>query len=431
MVALLSGTTSAFNAFSEMFQTDNQLSDIQLGLISGLGLLGVYFTVPVGFAFDRWGAVKLGVSSTLITAGAYVAMSFVPAGGNWWILLLFCYLLVSFGSGGSFMSALGTSLLISPTGGGFPVAIVSAAMSLSVAFTIESTIKIYGPVTNCTENSCWRNYFRLIAIGQILIELPGALLLLFFKKSDYPHLNKEVKINEDEETFLLEPHEPPKSTGMLQPFKIFGRLYFWVLFWAYFVGMASSLIVVTQANQIWSSYTSSSEMAFWSAYIVVIFSVSNATSNVLCGTISGYLSRKNYLNHSTFVAFVFLLFAVIYSLIGSLFLIPHEENPTAFVAMLLGSTGLGFGCYLVLFPIIVSDTFGPADFGKNFGFLQISSSIASIAVPQIINGLKARNGHYLTSIFGIAALLVSGAAALLLVPKQRTSIPLKDFSNEY
>jgi hypothetical protein len=89
---------------------------MKIGLVGGLGLLGVYFVIPAGYALDRWGPVWVGVIGTVMTAVGYLAISFVPSDPSWfWIFLLLGFCLVSFGSGGVFLSALGTSISVSPT----------------------------------------------------------------------------------------------------------------------------------------------------------------------------------------------------------------------------------------------------------------------------------------------------------------------------
>jgi len=288
---------------------------------------------------------------------------------------------------------------------------------------------VYGDVASCpnTQDSCWRSYFRLFAIGQICLQLPGAFLLLLFRKSDYPHLNKT---NEETEPFLSDQDYSVKSsTGILQSLKVFTRPFFWVLFWGYFVGISSSMLVLTQAKQMWASYTNDPSLAAWTDRILLIYSFSNAGSNVICGVMTDWLNKKRIISNTTFLAITMLFFASLYAIIGTLFIIPHENNPTSATAILMAVTGAGFGCYLVLFPILVVEAFGPTNFGKFFGFLQISSSIASLAIPQIINVLQKKTGDYSASIFGCTGLLVTSAAAFLLIPKQRTSVPLRDFSS--
>lgn len=96
LIALLAGTTNGFNLFSESVQKDMSLSNVELGLVSGLGLLGVYFTIPVGYILDRWGPVRLSLMATLCVSSGYVAMSFIPTEPHgMWVLLLLSYLLVT------------------------------------------------------------------------------------------------------------------------------------------------------------------------------------------------------------------------------------------------------------------------------------------------------------------------------------------------
>jgi len=267
-------------------------------------------------------------------------------------------------------------------------------------------------------------YFRLISIAQIAIMFPATFLLLFFKKKDYPHLaeqqSEERKSLIFHDELLDTPREKPQN-GLLQSLKVFKEPFFWILLWGYFVGIGSSVFVLTNATQIWLTYNADPSLSHWESRILFIFSFVNGGSNVFCGVFADWLSRKKMITHNTFLSICMLLMALLFSAIGILCTIPHADNETALVAILLACTGAGFGCYLVCFPVVVIDAFGPQNFGKYFGYLQFSSCVASLGVPQAVIAIKNASGDYTIPIFGIAGLLLTGAAGFVFIPKHKTT----------
>jgi hypothetical protein len=100
--------------------------------------------------------------------------------------------------GAVFMAALGVAVQVSQSAGGLAVSIVSCTMSLSVTAVVLAA-KIYNAdeclhlkhamtTTTTTTQHCWRDDFRVWAAATALVQLPGALLLLLFRKIDFQHL---------------------------------------------------------------------------------------------------------------------------------------------------------------------------------------------------------------------------------------------------
>jgi hypothetical protein len=56
MVGLASGTPNGFNGILTLMKENISLSDSQGDLVSSLGLVGLFFTIPAGFLIDRLGA---------------------------------------------------------------------------------------------------------------------------------------------------------------------------------------------------------------------------------------------------------------------------------------------------------------------------------------------------------------------------------------
>lgn len=57
---------------------------------------------------------------------------------------------------------------------------------------------------------------------------------------------------------------------------------------------------------------------------------------------------------------------------------------------------------MVIFPIVISDTYGPQNFGKYFAYLELSSSIATIVIPPIVVSVTHAANSYAVSLFGMS-----------------------------
>ena len=104
----------------------------------------------------------------------------------------------------------------------------------------------------------------MLACAAVLLPFPGSLFLLLFKKSDYPHLNKTEEdhenINEDKP--LLE-STSSKAYTLTESFKVFKDIHFWLLFFGFFTGVGTALIILTHAVQIWTDYNHEPDDAKW------------------------------------------------------------------------------------------------------------------------------------------------------------------------
>mmetsp|Transcript_17032 Transcript_17032/g.23697 ORF Transcript_17032/g.23697 Transcript_17032/m.23697 type:complete len:489 (+) Transcript_17032:144-1610(+) len=400
LMSIMGGTTNAFNIFSDKIQGDLDLTKSTMSLLSGFALLGLYFTLPAGYLLDRFGPFKVGSSCVVLSALSYLAASYCTK--DLFALYFILMVIVGFASGGLFLSALTTSLSISPTGGGFGVACVSAAMSLSVAF-ISFSADEYSKIADCDEDHCWRDEFRMLVIFFVVLSFPGSLLLLFFRREEYPHLmRRSGKVQ-------------PKS--MKESLAVMKDPFFWSLFSGLFFGIGSCVFLLTQASDIWSDYNHDSDLDTWGDNILMVFSFCNASSNILCGVGSDWLANNNIISHSTFVALVQFLYSIVFTAIGVLDIIPHPGKGSLVVFFLLSSIGLSFGCYLVVFPMVTAETWGANNFGKTFALLSFGSTAASLVVPNVATAFYKQSGHYTSLYFGIGVALFLSSFFMVVIPR--------------
>eukprot|EP01119_Soliformovum_irregulare_P021978 TRINITY_DN7416_c0_g1_i1.p1 TRINITY_DN7416_c0_g1~~TRINITY_DN7416_c0_g1_i1.p1 ORF type:complete len:460 (+),score=59.44 TRINITY_DN7416_c0_g1_i1:117-1382(+) len=399
---------NAFNIFSNQVASDMQLTGPQLQLVAGMGLLGMYLTIPAGIALDKFGPAKTALVCSIMSILGFLTASFVPSGPYMWILLVICIMLISFGSGGVFLCTLGTTITMSATGGGLGVAATSASMSLSLAFTVWITSR-FEILSKCNGDQCWRDDFRFLAILQAVIQIPGVLLLFLLHRQKYRTLHFSTAITQ------MEPAK--KSWTLIQSLQVFKEITFWCLMIAYFIGIGSAVVILTQLQDMWNHMDLNHAMTSWPKNILIAFSFGNAVGNALCGVLSNHTHRKGIMSHTTLVAIVLFTSTLAFA---AIFLLYHYAGSLIATGILLASVGLYFGCYLVLFPLIVGDRYGPENFGKVFAYVSLSSSAASFVIPQLLTVIRRYDAIFLgtTSLLFLSACLM---VLLNLIERRRRS----------
>ncbi len=80
---------------------------------------------------------------------------------------------------------------------------------------------------------------------------------------------------------------------------------------------------------------------------------------------------------------------------------------------MLSLIGLALGCYFVLIPTLVSDWYGLASFGRSLSYIQLGAAVFISVLPLLRSGVHELLGSYQGMYLGVAALLLSGACALV------------------
>jgi hypothetical protein len=75
MCGFVSGSSNAFNNIGDSVQRGLQLTDAQISLLTGLGLVGTQFTLPAGFMIDKVGVYSVCLISATMVIGGYVIFS--------------------------------------------------------------------------------------------------------------------------------------------------------------------------------------------------------------------------------------------------------------------------------------------------------------------------------------------------------------------
>jgi MFS-type transporter involved in bile tolerance (Atg22 family) len=97
----------------------------------------------------------------------------------------------------------------------------------------------------------------------------------------------------------------------------------------------------------------------------------------------------------------------------------HVPIPPLVYLLLVCGVSVSFGAYLVLFPTICGASFGKLNFGKHFGFLQLASSAASIAMPQLASAIADATDSFAWMHVLCALCLLLSTLLLAVVPETR------------
>ncbi|KAJ6227119.1 permease-related [Anaeramoeba flamelloides] len=445
IISLHCGAPNIFATFSSDIQADLKFSDTFISILTSFGMIGLYFTIfPAGWANDRVGPR---ISSTIggICCGVgYFLMSYQSSHAGIFIM----YLIASFGIGTSFICSLGSSGLVSrPDLIGVSISCVGAALSLSIAYYVQ-VLKGFTKAVECKSTDCWRWKLRFIGILTFVV-LTFFSLFLAPKpkpKSKIKSTNKNIeseKVETGEESKEEEKEEEEESSqenvevlntendsdlekGPLlkvnqkndiqfnipqitfkQSLLLLKTRSFWILFFAYFVGVASGIFVLGSSNIIWSEYRSGDNESDISNSIT-IFSIFNCLAGVLGGVIGDYFKKKK-INRNKYYSIICFIIMIDFIILCIVHEHHHHTHTYDYVYLFFTSfLGLSFGTSLTITPTIVSELYGTKNFGIIFGYLQISSSVAAVITPIIDTKIHDRYSLLPIMIFfAIAQLLCS------------------------
>ena len=339
---------------------------------------------------------------------SYIGISALTSSSGWVSILLYTF--ISLGGGAGFMSGLSTSIKISPTGSGYGVGLVSAAMSLSLAASVK-IIQIYQDNNNCG-TFCWQYYVLILSIFVSGCFLVGGFALLLFNPSNYSHLGQQTEeINETEIDF--------ESKNKKSALRIFKHPYFYILFTVYFAAIGSSTLILTVASEVWGEVNNVKEWEGWIGNIMISFSFLNAGFNFIIGLGLDIIERRKIIDSPKILIFTLLLMTVNFGGMGLIQVLRATRASIVFFAGMMAFSGVGFGVYLVIIPVLTSRYYGAKDFGKNYSFLQIGGGVSSFITPILANVCHEYLGVFYPIFFIYSFLLL--ASFLLMIFVKRTA----------
>eukprot|EP01095_Lingulamoeba_sp_RSL-Kostka_P006798 TRINITY_DN2151_c0_g4_i1.p1 TRINITY_DN2151_c0_g4~~TRINITY_DN2151_c0_g4_i1.p1 ORF type:complete len:480 (-),score=129.40 TRINITY_DN2151_c0_g4_i1:80-1519(-) len=423
LIALVSGSPNAFGVFI-LPALGDYLSNFEISVLNSCGLVGLYFTVFVGWIYDKLGTLKSLFIFYFTVLFGFALYSLLPI-PELFVLQCIGYVMVSFGSGGTFITAMGTAGKAYPENPGFAIAIPGAGMSLSVAFLVQVT-SLYMSLSDCTDNSCWDDYIIIEWICFMVCVFIGITLIALVNiiKPIYSSVSKKSVNEDDSTTSLIDLEEEEsqldndnKPIPISQSFVIFKNKFFWVLFLGYFTAIGYGLLVLININTMWNDFTKDKRES-WVGNISTAFSFVNAASTLIVGWISDYLVKKNIISRAKIIGIYLIGCGVFFFLLGSLSFIETENEFLQIVFMImLIMVGIGFGIAFTVFPAIASELWGFENFGLLFGYLQFSSALASIFIPLISPQIYDLTGGFEVLFYFIGALgIIGGALHIFIKP---------------
>ena len=164
---------------------------------------------------------------------------------------------------------------------------------------------------------------------------------------------------------------------------------FYKLWFMYFFAASAGLMIIGHIATI------ASTQARWENgyYLIIFFALLNTSGRLVAGFLSDLYGRLSIL------LCVFLLQAV------NLIFFVHYVTP-AFLALGAMTTGLCYGAFFALFPLVTADFFGMKNFGANYGLLFLAWGFAGILGPVLAGFAVDKTGTYHIAYLVSAGLLI-------------------------
>ncbi len=277
------------------------------------------------------------------------------------------------------------------TGGGVPLALVSAGMSLSLSVAL-GTVHIFDSYhTQCGDagSTCWRWYTRVYGIEAFVAYLVGLAALFFFRPANYPWLGITTTsasatpaisstpvvaasplvthpVNESDETapliavdtsaaaITLTKTGIDRKVSAWRTVRILLHPYFQVMFLSYFGAVGAAVSVNSTLSAVWSEYVTGAlctppitpgSCAYLGEIdtIASVFSYCSAGANVVGALIVSMFVGRSLTARTLYIATTAFITAL-YVIIATLVTVSVRSNASAMaLAACLGAMGVCFG----------------------------------------------------------------------------------------
>ena len=406
-----------------MVTSSTSISEATVTAWQSVAQIGLYFTIPAGWTIDHLGPATASIAGVLMTAAGFLGMAFT---GDSWHLLMFGGLVAGFGGGTMFMVVLTMAIQSNPESVGTAISFVGSSMSLSIAFT-TAVRKVYAEAAGCGSDCSWVPEMRVMGVVSVAFMLPAVIYAVYSRSHpmDPPEEDLGIQgeqvveydsIGNDIEVSLIADDELDGGQGgdggtgpasFLASLAVFKHPFFYGLMAAYFTGIATGIYVVTNFK-LWAYLAPGTS---YNSTMGTLFSVCNCLGTLGAGAISDWAEKYRVRRATILVGFLIWDAAMLAGLGIVIATHPHHAGAQVAVALCVG-VGFSFGACFALFPAIVTDVYGPSNFGKVFGFLQIGSTSALI-VPSITTSIQTKFNFYIIP-FVLAALCIASVPLLLL-----------------
>ena len=168
---------------------------------------------------------------------------------------------------------------------------------------------------------------------------------------------------------------------------------FYTLWFMYFLGCASGLIVISIAVNIGTEYVGIP--AATAAYAVVAIAVANAAGRPFWGMVSDRLGRMNSLVVIYLITSIMMFYLAMGGMGAAMF----------FVTMTL--IGFGYGGFLSIFPSISADYYGTKYIGMNYGLLYAAWGASAFVGPFLRNFVTLQHSFFIAGVLSMLAVIAA------------------------
>ncbi len=192
----------------------------------------------------------------------------------------------------------------------------------------------------------------------------------------------------------------------LSPTEMMKTKTFWLLWFLYFIGAGSGLMVIGSVAGM--AKRSLGESAF---IAVAILAVGNAGGRVVAGMLSDKIGRKKTLA-GMFILQAACMFIAI-PIVGA-------DEPSALLLVLLATLiGFNYGSNLALFPSFAKDFWGIKNFGVNYGILFTAWGFGGLVMSRAAQTIVVKTGSFDASFKSAGIFLIGGTFLTFLLKDEK------------
>jgi len=184
--------------------------------------------------------------------------------------------------------------------------------------------------------------------------------------------------------------------------------------------------VLSQAHDLWADFTRNldgvSDDGDW---ILEAFSYTDVVGAFTVAIVVDYLIARKLMKPAVVVGIVYVAVGALLVAVGVVSLVTKGAPSPGlrwFGFCVYASTAIPFGVMLTLFPVVVEEVYGPQNFGKLYGLVNLAPTITSLVTPLLTGWLYRTLGSYTAVVFGLGVLTLVAGALLILV-KNTTRLP--------
>ncbi|ELR21222.1 transporter, major facilitator subfamily protein [Acanthamoeba castellanii str. Neff] len=380
LTLLVSGTLYGLSAYTPALKDQLHFSQGEITLIATFGNIGLYVGFLMGKLYDTLGVKWTCAVAGTMVCGGYFCAWIVVAGhidaGYWWLMAIF-YLIIGQGNWGLYLATLTVNMRnFDKEDRGKVAGLLAAAFGLSSGmFTL-----IYAVFFSETDNVAGYILFTAIVVALAVIV---AVLVMRPEVPVAPPAADPEKVAEEEEKISIiqsRDEEVPGLGAKTEQPGTLATLDFYLVFVPFIFAAGAGLLVINNLGEVVRSLDGGSlEKNLYVAGLSVLGCIGRFT----VGSLSDRLVKKGVTR-----AYWLVLCLIMFAISHLAFWIFTERWMIPFVALI---TGLAYGGFFAVVPILISLYFGFTHFGKNNSCAALAPAIGSFGFNNLASMFYDRN----------------------------------------